>query len=272
MRENALRRAWASGRKTVNGWLSIPSPFAAEVMAHQPWDSLTVDMQHGVIDYQAMLGMLQAISTRPAVVPMARVPWLEPGIVMKTLDAGAYGIICPMINTPEEAALFVSCCRYAPQGQRSFGPIRASMYAGPDYGQRANEEILAIAMIETRQAVDRLDAILATPGLDGVYVGPSDLALSLGHQPALDPEIPEVVDAITTIVRATKAKGLCAGIHCMAPAYVRRMFDFGFDFASIASESRLMALKAQEVIEAATGRGGGEAPSVGAAPASSRTY
>ncbi len=252
MRENALRRAWATGRKTVNGWLSIPSAFAAEIMAHQPWDSLTVDMQHGVIDYQAMVGMLQAISTRPPV-PMARVPWLEPGIVMKTLDAGAYGVICPMVNSAEEAEAFVSYCRYPPRGQRSFGPIRAMLYAGADYGRHANEEVLAIAMIETRAALDALDAILAVPGLDGVYVGPSDLSASLGLMPQLDPDGGEVLEAITTIAKATKAKGLVAGIHCMAPAYVRKMFGLGYDFASIASESRLMALKAQEVIAASVG-------------------
>jgi 4-hydroxy-2-oxoheptanedioate aldolase len=205
MRENTLRRAWAAGRKTVNGWLSMPSPFAAEVMAHQPWDSLTIDMQHGVVDYSAMVGMLQAISTRPPV-PLARVPWLEAGIVQKTLDAGAYGVICPMINTAEEADQLVSYCRYPPRGQRSFGPIRAMLYAGNDYFQHANQEILVIAMIETRQALDNLES-----------------------------------------------KGLIAGLHCMAPPYVRRMFALGFDFASIASESRLMALKAQEVIAASLG-------------------
>ena len=253
MRENALRRAWAGGRKTLNGWLSIPSAFSAEVMAHQGWESLTVDMQHGMIDYQAMVGMLQAISTREVVTPMVRVPWLEPGIIMKTLDAGAYGVICPMVNTAEEARLFVSCCRYPPRGQRSFGPVRASLYGGADYGLHANDEVLAIAMIETRESLANVEAILAVPGLDGVYVGPSDLSASLGHPALLDPEVPEVVEAIATIVRATKAKGLAAGIHTAAPAYARRMHEQGFDFCSIASESRLMAMKAQEVIAAARG-------------------
>jgi 4-hydroxy-2-oxoheptanedioate aldolase len=259
MRANNLRKAWGAGRKTVNGWLSIPNSFAAEVMAHQPWDSLTVDMQHGIVDYQVMVGMLQAISTKEAV-PMVRVPWLEAGIIMKSLDAGAYGIICPMINTPEEAERFVSYCRYAPEGQRSFGPIRAMLYGGADYGKHANSEILAIAMIETKQALDNLDKILAVKGLNGVYVGPSDLALSLGYQPALDPDLPEVVEPIMHIVKTTKGKGLFAGIHCMAPPFVRRMFEAGFDFASIASDSRLMALKAQEVIAATTGAEAGQAP------------
>ena len=116
MRQNALRQAWAQGRRTANGWLSIPSSFAAEVMAHQGWDSLTVDMQHGVVDYQTAVGMLQAISTTEAV-PMVRVPWLDPGIVMKMLDAGSYGVICPMINNAAEAETFVRACRYPPHGQ-----------------------------------------------------------------------------------------------------------------------------------------------------------
>lgn len=265
MRENALRRAWAAGRKTLNGWLSMPCPFAAEVMAHQRWDSLTVDMQHGLIGYQTMVGMLQAISTKEPV-PLVRVPWLEPGVVMKSLDAGAYGVICPMVNTAEQAATFVSCCRYPPHGQRSFGPIRALLYAGADYPSGANDEVLAIAMVETREALDNLESILAVPGLDGIYVGPSDLGASLGHAAQLDPEGGEVLDAITTVVRAAKAKDLAAGIHVMAPAYARRMHELGFDFCSIASDSRLLALKAQEVIAAATGT---EPAGVGTTP---RTY
>ena len=101
-------------------------------MAHQGWDSLTIDLQHGVVDYQTAVGMLQAISTT-AVVPMVRVPWLDPGIVMKMLDAGSYGVICPMINNRDEAETFVRACRYPPRGSRSMGPIRATLYAGDDY-------------------------------------------------------------------------------------------------------------------------------------------
>src|SRR5215218_11417844 len=140
MRQNALRQAWAQGRRTANGWLAIPSSFAAEVMAHQGWDSLTIDLQHGVIDYQTAVGMLQAISTTDTV-PMVRVPWLEPGILMKALDAGAYGVICPMVNTRVDAQNLVSWTHYAPRGTRSFGPVRALLYGGADYPQKANETI-----------------------------------------------------------------------------------------------------------------------------------
>ena len=250
MRENALRAAWGRGDKTLNGWCSLPSAFAAEVMAHAGWESLTIDMQHGLVDYAQMVGMLQAISTTDAV-PMVRVPWLEPGIVMKTLDAGAYGIICPMINTAEEAERLVRYCSYPPRGDRSFGPIRALVYGGADYPENANATVLKIAMIETAQALDNLDAILAVAGLDGVYVGPSDLANSMGHPPKLDPTVPAVVDACQEIGRRAKAKGLFCGMHTGDPTYAAKVLAWGFDFATIASDSRLMQAKAQEVLQVA---------------------
>jgi 4-hydroxy-2-oxoheptanedioate aldolase len=136
VRANRLREIWKKGEAVVNGWLSIPSSFSAEVMAHQGFDSLTVDMQHGVVDYQVAVTMLQAISTTSAI-PLARVPWNDPARLMKILDAGVYGVICPMINTREEAEALVRACKYAPRGFRSWGPVRASIYAGADYGDHA---------------------------------------------------------------------------------------------------------------------------------------
>jgi 4-hydroxy-2-oxoheptanedioate aldolase len=185
MRENRLRTLWAQDQAAVNGWLAVPNAFSAEVMAHQGWDTLTIDLQHGVIDYAAMVGMLQAISTTPTV-PIVRVPWLEPGIVMKALDAGAYGVIAPMVNTREDAQKLVAWTHYAPQGTRSFGPVRALLYGGADYPAQANRTIVAFAMIETAQALDNLDAILSVEGLDAVYIGPSDLSLALGCKPVFD--------------------------------------------------------------------------------------
>ena len=181
MRPNRLREIWQEGGAAVNGWLQLPHGFAAEVMAAQGWDSLTVDMQHGPVGYDVALTMLQALSASD-VTPLARVPWNEPGIIMKMLDAGCYGIICPMVNSAEEARRFVGACRYPPKGYRSFGPTRVSFYAGSDYAQHANDTVIALAMIETAQAIENLDAILDTPGLDGVYIGPADLSQSLGYQ------------------------------------------------------------------------------------------
>lgn len=210
MRENKVRTIWQAGGAVINGWLGIPSAVAAENMAQCGWDSLTVDLQHGLVDYQAAVGMMQAITT-VGMTALARVPWNEPGIIMKLLDAGAFGIICPMINTRAEAEAFVGACRYAPTGYRSFGPVRAGWVHGGEYFKRANETVLAIAMIETVKAMDNLEEILSTPGLDGIYVGPADLAISLGRQPQGDPTDDVVNKAIDTICAAAKR-------HCVRPA------------------------------------------------------
>jgi 4-hydroxy-2-oxoheptanedioate aldolase len=249
MRENLIRTMWQQGKPVINGWLAIPNVFSAETMAHAGWDSLTVDMQHGVVDYEAALAMLTAISTTPAM-PLVRVPWLDPGIVMKMLDAGAYGVICPMINSRAEAEKLVSAMRYPPKGIRSFGPIRAFLYAGADYPRHANDTVLAIAMIETRQALDNLDDILTVEGLDGVYIGPNDLSLALGRQPKLDQDDKIVVDAIDHILARATKHGLAAGIHNATPGYARKMIDKGFRFVTIGSDSRFMAAGAQEAVAA----------------------
>jgi 4-hydroxy-2-oxoheptanedioate aldolase len=212
MRENRLRTLWKADQTAVNGWLAIPNSFAAEVMAHQGWDSLTIDMQHGVIDYAAMVTMLQAISTT-ATVPIVRVPWLEPGILMKTLDAGAYAVICPMVNTREDAQKLVAYTNYAPKGTRSFGPVRATLYGGADYPTAANDTIVRFAMIETAQALDNLDAILSVEGIDAIYIGPSDLSLSLGCKPVFDDVDPKAAQAMDHILERAKAHGVVAGVH-----------------------------------------------------------
>lgn len=239
MRENRIREIWKAGGTVYNGWLAIPSSISAELMAHQGFDSICIDLQHGAIDYQTALPMLQAISTTPAV-PLARIPWNDPAIVGKMLDAGVYGLICPMVNTREEAERFVGACRYAPAGYRSVGPIRAMLYAGADYWRHANETILTIAMIETRQAVTNLDAILATPGLDAIYVGPSDLSVSMGESAGFDPMFPEVLKTIETIAATAHKHGVVAGIHVGSVAYGRRMIDAGFRLVSYLNDFRLL--------------------------------
>ena len=249
MRENTLKKIWAQGRAAVSGWLSIPSAFSAEVMAHQGFDSLVIDMQHGVIDYQAAVGMLAAISTTP-VIPLARVPWNDPAYVMKILDAGAYGVICPMINNRAEAEALVRVCKYPPRGQRSFGPVRASLYAGADYVDHANDQLLVLPMVETAEAVQNLDEILSTPGVDGVYVGPSDLSLALGCKPRLDQTDPPVVEAQQKIVAACKRHGVVAGIHNATSGYALKMIEAGYRFVVLASDSRFMAARAGEEISA----------------------
>ena len=247
MRDNRLRTLWQAGQPAVNGWLAIANSFSAETMAHQGWDTLTIDLQHGVVDYQAMVGMLQAISTT-ATVPIVRVPWLEPGIIMKTLDAGAYGVICPMVNTREEAQRFVAYTSYAPKGTRSFGPVRALLYGGADYPAKANETIVRFAMIETAQALDNLDAILSVEGLDAIYIGPSDLSLALGCKPTFDDVEPKVAQAIDHIVARAKAHGVVAGIHTGRSDVAKARIARGFRFVTVSSDARLIAAGSQQVL------------------------
>lgn len=247
MRENRLRTLWQAGGAAVNGWLAIPNGFSAETMAQQGWDSLTIDLQHGVVDYAGMIGMLQAISTTPTV-PVVRVPWLEPGVLMKTLDAGAYAVICPMVNTREDAQKLVAYTHYAPRGMRSFGPVRASLYGGADYFDCANETVVRFAMIETAQAVENLDAILSVEGLDAVYIGPSDLSISLGCRPSFDELEPKAADAVDHILARAKAHGLVAGIHNGSTDAALARITRGFQFVTISSDARLMAAGAQQVV------------------------
>ena len=249
MRENRLRTLWQADKAALNGWLALPSSFSAEVMAHQGWDTLTIDLQHGVIDYQAMLGMLQAISTT-ATVPVVRVPWLEPGIIMKSLDAGAYGIICPMVNSADDAARLVAYTHYAPRGTRSFGPVRASIYGGPDYATKANDTIVVFAMIETAQALDNLEAILGVEGLDAIYIGPSDLSLALGCKPVFDDVEPKVAEAIAHICARAKAHGVKAGVHNGRADVALARIGMGFRFVTLSSDARMLASGSQELLGA----------------------
>jgi 4-hydroxy-2-oxoheptanedioate aldolase len=265
MRANRVREIWSKGGAVINGWCGIPSGFGAEVMAHMGWDSLVIDMQHGVIDYQTMVSMLQGISTT-AVTPMTRVPWNDPAIIMKSLDAGSYGVICPMINSREECERFVRACRYAPKGYRSSGPIRASLYGGPDYAEKANETVLTFAMIETKEAVGNLDAILTTPELDAIYVGPSDLSLTYGYGPGLDRSENEMHAVITKIIEACKKHKIKAGIHTGSTAYAKKAIGMGFDFTTLLGDARLLTLAGNQVIkemrEGGAGSGGGAKGSV----------
>ena len=214
MRENSVKARWRAGEVAYGGWLSIPSSLSAELMANEDFDYVCIDMQHGAIDYQLALTMLQAISTTPTM-PFVRVPWNDPGIIMKMLDAGAMGVIIPMVNSVEEAQTAVGACRYHPAGNRSFGPLRATMYAGADYFAHANDEVACIPMIETEQAVESLDDILAVDGIDAVYVGPADLSITLGQPPAMAND-GRFEEARLRIAEACKQHGVVAGIHASA--------------------------------------------------------
>jgi len=248
MRANRLRELWAAGKPVIGGWCVMPGAFSAELMASMGWDAVTIDAQHGVIGYSEMLAMLQAISTTPAT-PLVRVAWNQPGEIMRALDAGAYGVICPMINDAAECAAFVQACRYPPQGYRSSGPTRAIVYGGSDYLAKANDEILAFAMIETAAGLANLDAIVATPGLDGIYIGPSDLSLGLGGPPGQDSDAPALMAAFDKILAAGKAAGVRVGVHTASVAYSQKMLQRGFDMVTVGADSRFLMSGRQEATE-----------------------
>jgi 4-hydroxy-2-oxoheptanedioate aldolase len=248
MRSNALRALWSQGRAAVNGWLAVPNSFSAEVMGHQGWDTLTIDLQHGLIDEGALVSMLQALQSTPAM-PVVRVPWLSPAPIMKVLDAGAQAIVCPMVNTADDAKKLVQYTRYAPQGGRSFGPVRAGLVHGADYATAANANIVVFAMIETAQALDNLDAICAVEGIDAVYIGPSDLSLSLGCTPVFDDVDPPVAQAIDHILARAHAHKLKAGVHNGRTDVARARIAKGFDFVTVSSDARILIAGSQQIIK-----------------------
>ena len=245
---NKLKQIWASGGAAINGWLAIPNGFSAEVLAQCGWDSVTVDLQHGVQDYLSMVTCFQAIQVHP-VMPMVRLPWNEPGIIGKVLDGGAYGVICPMINTPQEAKNLVAYAKYPPKGTRSNGPIRAGIYGvTTGYQKTANVETLRIPMIETGEAVSNLEAILDVEGVDAVYIGPSDLGFSLGLVPVLDREEKQILDIYEKVVRETAKRGLAAGVHCGTAAYAKRAIGMGFKLVTIGSDSVFIGAGSRQAI------------------------
>ena len=249
MRKNKLKEFFKAGTPIINSWLSVPSSFSAEVMAQQGWDSLTIDMQHGLIDYTNAVSMLQAISTTETI-PMARVNWNEPGQIMKILDAGCYGIICPMVSNRKEAENFIQACQYPPNGYRSFGPIRASIYGGGDYAKHADREILKLAMIETKEALEKLDEILDTPNLDGIYIGPADLSLAVGEEPGFDKaENTKAYKEILRILEAAKKRNLLAGLHNGTAEYAQKMIKLGFNLVTVGSDNRYIAAGAKNDLE-----------------------
>ena len=239
---NKVKDMWEAGQPVLHGWCSIGSPFTAEIMAAQGYDAISIDMQHGALDYSAFLPMAQAMRASGVAIGV-RVPWLDPANIMKALDGGALNIICPMINTAAQAAEFVSYMRYPPHGQRSFGPTRAS-FAMAGYGTAMNDEVLALAMIETAEGVANLEAIAATPGLNGIYVGPADLTLGVQEGrllPGFDREEPEMVEVIKRIAKVSAANGIKACLHCGTPEYAARAIEWGYSLTTVSGDSRLLA-------------------------------
>lgn len=238
-RAGHLRSLWQQEKPALGAWCSMPGAFGLELMAMPGVDYICIDQQHGLIDYTEMLAMLRAAEGR-GVVPLTRVPANESWLIGKALDAGVQGVIVPMVNTGEEARRAVASCRYGAQGVRSYGPLRSSMTMRSRDVEVLGGEVLCFVMVETREALDNLDEIAATPGLDGIYIGPADLALGLGLPPDLDKSEPEHVAAVRQILEACRRHGIVPGIQCGSGKAARRQVEAGFGLVTFAKDSALI--------------------------------
>lgn len=245
---NAMKQIWAEGGTAVGAWCGMPDAFAAELLGRVGFDYICVDTQHGLSDHATTLGIVQTLEPCPATT-IVRVPWNEPGVIGRTLDVGAQGVIIPMVNSTAEAAAAVAACRYAPLGSRSWGPTRiAGLYDGYT-PEAANEMVACIPMIETAKAVDEIDDILAIPGIDAIYVGPADLSISLGQPPGPDND-GDFAEAIDRILAACAEHGVVPGIHSNPALYPKRV-EQGFRMITICSDSSALTTGARSMLQAA---------------------
>ena len=248
MRKNRVKQKLQHGEPSIGTWLSTGSPLAAEVLAHAGFDWLTVDMEHNAIDMESLLACFYAITTTDTV-PFVRVPWNDPAILKRVLDVGAYGVVVPNIKTPEEAEQAVQACRYPPEGFRGVGGVRGRLYGGPDYFERANEEIAVVLMIEDTEAVRRIAEICNVPGIDALFIGPNDLAASLGVPPRYDNPHPDHKSAVRQVLETGKRFNVPVGIHCGSAEEVNCRIAEGFLWLPIASDTRLLETAAREATD-----------------------
>jgi len=244
---NPLREIWARGGTVLNAWLSLEGPASAALVAAAGFDSVTVDLQHGADSMEGLPAILPAIE-RPGATPLVRLPWNDPAATMRALDLGARGLICPMISAPADAEAFVRACRYPPEGERSYGPVRAAFGAGTEQVDGARDQVVTFAMIETAEALLRVDDIAATTGLDALYVGPADLSLALGLSAFADLTDREMGDALAAVVAAAREHGIVAGVHAPSPDRSVEMAERGFRFVTPAADDALLAAGAADAL------------------------
>lgn len=255
-----IRSKWAGGETTYGLWAAISDPFALELAAVSDLDYICLDQQHGMIDISHLGSLLPAVE-RHGVLPITRVPANDPAYISRSLDAGAMGVVVPMVNTPDEAAAAVAACRYAPDGLRSFGPIRAAVSAGRSDPQHL-QSVLCVVMVETEEGIANLTGIARTPGVDAIYVGPADLALSLGLKPTLEATEPRHAEAIAAIQAACMEAGIAVGIQCSDGTHARKQQEAGFQMVTIGKDSALLQAAVRR--DLALAQGGSAADGVGA--------
>jgi 4-hydroxy-2-oxoheptanedioate aldolase len=241
MRTNKIKQLWREGNIATIGWISTGDTYTAETMANMGYDALVIDMQHGMgITADKAIHCIQVISTTDTT-PIVRVPWNAPEHIQYTLDAGAYGIIIPMVNNYEEAKRAVGACLYPPLGYRSMAPNRVLYYSGNDYPDKSNEEIITLIMVETVEAINNLEEMSKVPGLDGFYVGPNDLAVSLGITPGIDAlQNSKHIEACQRVLDVSQKTGLIPCHHGPGPKEAARRFREGFKMCQIGNDIDLI--------------------------------
>ncbi len=247
MRKNIVKEKLLRGEPSIGSWISTGSPLVAEVMAHVGFDWLTVDMEHNAIDMENLVSCFYAISTTDTV-PFVRVPWNDPQILKRVLDVGAYGVVVPNVKSPEEAQQAVQACRYPPEGFRGVGSLRGQLYGGSDYYQQANEEIMVVLMIEDTEAVKCIDEICIIPGIDVLFIGPNDLAASLGVPLGLNNPHHDHKAAVRKVLETGKRFNVPVGIHCSSGEEINRRIEEGFLWMPIVTDARLLMSAAREAL------------------------
>ena len=255
MRPNPLKQLFAQNKPAMVAWQQVPSPFVGEILGHTGVDAVCLDLQHSPIFVEHAVPIMQAISSTPAT-PIVRVSANRFEEINRVLDGGAYGVIVPLVNTVADAQEFVRACQYPPHGERSWGPPRGLIYGGEDYFEHANDTILKLAMIETRQGLDNLEAILAVPGLDGIFIGPSDLSIALKGSPALDWEKGLLADALVHCRAVTRKHGKYAGVWCPNAVMGAAMVKLGYDMVVAGPDSGVLKTEFASRVQAMRNAGG----------------
>lgn len=247
--QNKIKDKWTKGEVVTNAWISTPSSWSSEIMASVGFDVMTIDAQHGLAtDLSTILPMLQAIEGS-GTVPFVRLPANDPAYIMRMLDAGVAGLICPMLDTAEETAAFVKAAKYYPKGNRSLGPTRSNVVYGENYAKQANDFTITLAMIETPDALKNIREIAQVPNLDGFYVGPWDLSMSLGYEKLADFQDPSFLDILKHILAVATENNLVVGIHAGTPQNAKLFADLGYKFVTMINDSSALKAIAKSTLE-----------------------
>lgn len=253
MADIVLKPRFDNGDTLYAAWHSFAAPQVAVALARDGWDAVVIDMQHGQSDFADMADAVAGVAAAGAA-PVVRVGIGDEVLLGRAPDAGAVGVICPMINSGQEAAAFARSCKYPPLGQRSFAGVRAldvHRMSGPDYLKAANDLVLTFAMVETAQALKHIDSIASTPGIDAVFVGPNDLSVSLSDGGAVDPTLPKVEQALRLVLRKCAAHKVVAGAFANTPEIARTYREMGFSFIAVASDATYLSAGSRAILKAA---------------------